>query len=90
MTAKLTLSIDEEVIKKAKLKAKKEGKSLSAMVEDYLVFATQKETTKPLKSNYVNLVEKLAGSLKIALPKDKSDKELLQDALIERHLKRSK
>ncbi|MBK9330453.1 MAG: ribbon-helix-helix protein, CopG family [Sphingobacteriales bacterium] len=39
MTAKLTLSIDAKIIEKAKRKAKKEGKSLSAMVEDYLAFS---------------------------------------------------
>jgi hypothetical protein len=35
MNAKLTLSIDQSVIKKAKRFSKKRGKSLSRMVEDY-------------------------------------------------------
>ncbi|MBP6323734.1 MAG: hypothetical protein KA322_01750 [Chitinophagales bacterium] len=90
MTAKLTLSIDSKIIEKAKKYAKKEGKSLSSMVEDYLAFATQKETSKPAKSDYVILVEKLAGSLKMELPKGVSDKELLQQALEEKYLKRRK
>jgi hypothetical protein len=36
------------------------------------------------------LVEKLAGSLKMELPKGVSDKELLQQALEEKYLKRRK
>lgn len=91
MTAKLTLSIDEEVIKKAKLKAKQEGKSLSAMVEDYLVFASSdiKIKTKP-KKEYADLVNRLAGSLKAKLPKNVTDKELIQQAIIERYNRKSK
>jgi predicted HicB family RNase H-like nuclease len=42
MTAKLTLSIDSKIIEKAKKYAKKEGKSLSSMVEDFLAFAVKK------------------------------------------------
>lgn len=90
MTAKLTLSIDADVIEKAKKKAKQEGKSLSAMVEDYLVFSTEDIPNLPSKkSDYIEAVEKLAGSLKMKLPKNKSDKQILQDALVEKYLKRS-
>lgn len=90
MTAKLTLSIDADVIEKAKKKAKQEGKSLSAMVEDYLVFSTEDIPNLPSKkSDYIEAVEKLAGSLKMKFPKNKSDKQILQDALVEKYLKRS-
>lgn len=36
MKKKLTLTIDESVIKQAKAYAKKQGRSLSAVVENYL------------------------------------------------------
>lgn len=86
MTAKLTLSIDEEVIKKAKLKAKKEGKSLSAMVEDYLVFASAdiKKNKKPTE-DYPELVKKLAGSLKMKLPKNFDAKKFKQERLSKKY-----
>ena len=91
MTAKLTLSIDADIIEKAKKKAKQEGKSLSAMVEDYLVFSTEDlPEIKSKKSEYVEIVEKLAGSLKMDFPEGISDKELLQQALIEKYLTRRK
>lgn len=88
MTAKLTLSIDANIIEKAKKYAKKEGKSLSAMVEDYLAFSVN--DVPDTETEYTALVKKLAGSLKMELPKDKTDKELLQEALVERYLKRLK
>jgi dsDNA-specific endonuclease/ATPase MutS2 len=62
MTAKLTLSIDSKIIEKAKKYAKKEGKSLSSMVEDFLAFSVK--DTPNNKSEYLETVEKLAGSLK--------------------------
>lgn len=36
MATKLTLNIDEEVVKKAKSFSRREGKSLSKIVEEYL------------------------------------------------------
>jgi hypothetical protein len=67
MTAKLTLSIDSKIIEKAKKYAKKEGKSLSSMVEDFLAFSTQKDTLLIINQNMLETVEKLAGSLKMKL-----------------------
>lgn len=46
MTTKLTLSIDEQVIKKAKLVSRRKGKSLSKMVEEYLSTISIKEDEK--------------------------------------------
>ncbi|MEO8110660.1 MAG: DUF6364 family protein [Ginsengibacter sp.] len=36
MTTKLTLSIDEEKVKKIKLISKKRGRSVSKLIEDYI------------------------------------------------------
>jgi hypothetical protein len=83
MTAKLTLSIDAKIIERAKIKAKKEGKSLSAMVEDYLAFSVQDVPYN--KSEYIEKVEKLAGSLKMKLPKDFDIKKDKQSRLLKKY-----
>lgn len=44
MTTKLTLTIDDSVISDAKKYAKKKGKSLSKIVENYLMTLTAKES----------------------------------------------
>jgi predicted HicB family RNase H-like nuclease len=41
MDAKLTLNIDRDVARKAKVYAKKEGRSLSDLVENYLKLLTK-------------------------------------------------
>jgi hypothetical protein len=84
MTTKLTILVDEEVIDDAKVYAKKQGRSISKIVEEYL-----KSITTPKKEDEKKLapiIKSLWGSVKI---KD-SDiyNELLKDALIEKHLKK--
>lgn len=44
MPTKLTLSIDETVVEKAKLYASAKSKSLSKVIEQYLKFVTESET----------------------------------------------
>lgn len=43
MNTKLTLTIDDSVIKQAKAYAEKQGRSLSAVVENYLKAVTKRE-----------------------------------------------
>lgn len=78
------MSIDQMVIDEAKEYAKSSGKSLSSIVEEYLKsLATSQKSDK--KKSSMKLVKELKGSIK--LPKDfTSYKEILQDALIEKHL----
>ena len=84
MNTKLTLSIQQEVIEAAKDYAKKHGRSLSNIVEEYLKALSEKKSTK--EKELSKIVKDLKGS--ISLPKDsKSYQELLQDALIEKYLK---
>ena len=84
MNTKLTLSIQQEVIQAAKDYAKKHGRSLSNIVEEYLKALSEKKSTK--EKELSKIVKDLKGS--ISLPKDsKSYQELLQDALIEKYLK---
>ncbi len=43
MTSKLTLSMNESVVKRAKQYAREQGKGLSKVIEGYLTYVTQRE-----------------------------------------------
>jgi hypothetical protein len=82
MDAKLTLNIDRDVARKAKVYAKKEGRSLSDLVENYLKLLTKNSTIKD--SEYTPRVKALLGS--VTLPKDFDYKKELVDALVKKYL----
>jgi len=63
MTTKLTLTIDDSVIIIAKKYAKKNGKSLSDIVENYLMSLTSKESKEDKISSKVL---KLMGVIKLS------------------------
>lgn len=85
MNTKLTLSIDEKVIEKAKDYARAQGRSLSNIVEEYLksISKTQKSKSAP---KFHPLVDELCGSMNI--PKEKSYDEILGEALKEKNTKK--
>ena len=85
MNTKLTLSIEEQVIEKAKEYAKKQGRSLSNIVEEYLKAISKSRVSKK-ESEFDPLVDELCGSIKI--PNNKSYDEILGEALIEKYTKR--
>lgn len=62
MNTKLTLSIDDKIIKQAKEFAKQRNKSLSKLVEDYLAGIISK--TPSNDDNIPPVTKKLAGILK--------------------------
>ena len=64
MDVKLTLSIDENVIKDAKELAKKDHTSLSKMIENYLFNLTKKESKQP-PQDISPLVKSLSGILQL-------------------------
>lgn len=83
MQSKLTLSIKSDIIDQAKEYAKKHGRSLSNIVEEYL------KSLEPRKyrideRQFDPLVEELAGSVRYNT--NKSDEELLKEAMIKKHL----
>jgi hypothetical protein len=82
MDAKLTLNIDRDVARKAKVYAKKEGRSLSDLVENYLKLLTKNSTVED--SEYTPRVKALLGS--VTLPKDFDYKKELVDALVNKYL----
>ena len=61
MNNKLTLTIDETVIKKAKLYAKNQGRSLSDIVENFLKILTSEQNDK---DDITPVVKSLRGSFK--------------------------
>jgi hypothetical protein len=82
MDAKLTLNIDRDVARKAKVYAKKEGRSLSDLVENYLKLLTKNSAIE--NSEYSPRVKALLGS--VTLPKDFDYKKELVDALVNKYL----
>jgi hypothetical protein len=82
MDAKLTLNIDKDVARRAKVYAKKEGRSLSDLVENYLKLLTKNSAIED--SDYSPRVKALLGS--VTLPKDFDYKKELADALVKKYL----
>ncbi len=62
MNTKLTLTIEESTIEKAKMYAKHQGYSLSNMIENYLKTVTNE--TKVKETELTPIVKSLKGSFK--------------------------
>jgi hypothetical protein len=84
MPNKLTLSIDQEIIEKAKEYAKLQGRSLSNIIEEYLK-SISIDSSKNEKRDLSKLVRELKGSIKPPT-NDKSYDEILEDALLEKYV----
>ncbi len=82
MNTKLTLTIEQEIIKKAKEYAKDRNRSLSNIIENYLKILTKEEISK--NSNKLNpIVKSLKGSFK--MPKNMDYKKELRNRLEEKY-----
>ncbi len=81
MTTKLTLTVEEEVIKKAKSYAKQTGRSLSELIEKYLETLTEEhQEAKQLSPK----LRKLVGAVK--LPADFDEEKELDAYFESKHL----
>jgi hypothetical protein len=83
MNTKLTLSIEQELIQKAKDYAKQKNLSLSDIIKNYLTILTQEEK----KENLITLtpiVKSLKGSFK--MPANMDYKEELSKRLEQKYL----
>jgi len=83
MNTKLTLTIEKEIIKRAKVYAKDKNRSLSDIIENYLKILTkeeQKEKAKKLNP----IVKSLKGSFKMP-KKDMDYKKELRNRLEEKY-----
>lgn len=89
MTTKLTLSINEEVIKKAKQVSRRKGKSLSKIVEDYLKNISEKEGDEETLISQMNKIMEPHRS-KLKLPANVNYKEIIRQGRYEDYMNRSK
>lgn len=80
MTTKLTLTVEKDVIERAKSYAKNSGRSLSELIEQYLDTLTQENSTQKISPK----LKKLVGV--VTLPKDFDEKKEYQSYLEKRHL----
>jgi hypothetical protein len=83
MATKLTLTLDENTLRIAKLYAKKKGLSLSAIIESFLKALSKEGSENSYKEEVPPSVKKLRGS--IPLPRDADYKTVLTDALIKKY-----
>jgi len=80
MTSKLTLTVEKAIIDRAKSYAKKTGRSLSELIENYLEIITQEDNQVDLSPK----LRKLVGS--VQLPADFDEEKELRSALEKKHL----
>ena len=83
MNTKLTLTIERDIIERAKSYAKDKNRSLSDIVENYLKILTEKEQ-KNEDQKLNPIVESLKGSFK--MPKNMDYKKELKNRLEEKYL----
>lgn len=83
MNTKLTLTIEQEIIQRAKEYAKSKNRSLSGIIENYLKILTKEEKIKKVKK--LNpIVKSLKGSFK--MPENIDYKKELRKRLEEKYL----
>ncbi|CAM4064168.1 DUF6364 family protein [Gillisia limnaea] len=83
MNTKLTLTIEQEIIKRAKNYAKEKNQSLSDIIENYLKALTKEEQKQ--KGKKLNpIVKSLKGSFK--MPKNMDYEKELRNRLEEKYL----
>jgi hypothetical protein len=82
MDTKLTLSINKNVARKAKIYARSQGRSLSDLVENYLKLLTRDASADDYE--YSPLVRSLLGS--VNLPDDFDYKKEITDFLTRKYL----
>ena len=86
MNTKLTLSLDKEIIEKAKIYAKGTGRSLSEMVENYFKNLVSKSNSEKDNQDEIDSkLKKITGIVK--LPPDYDEKKTVQEYLEKKYLK---
>jgi hypothetical protein len=81
MTTKLTLTLDDKVIRNAKRYAKAKGRSVSELVESY--FKSITDSKEDRAEDLTSSVKSLMGSFKA--PKDFDYKKVLEREKIRKH-----
>lgn len=83
MNTKLTLTIEQEIIERAKIYAKEKNRSLSDLIENYLRSITKQDSDSQEKE-YSPLVDSLIGSFK--MPPAMDYKKELKNRLEKKYL----
>ena len=83
MNTKLTLTIEQEIIERAKNYAKAKNRSLSDIIENYLKMLTESERKQKVE-NLNPIVKSLKGSFK--MPKNMDYKKELTNRLEKKYL----
>lgn len=83
MNTKLTLTIEQEIIERAKNYAKEKNRSLSDIIENYLKMLTKSDRKQKIEK-LSPIVKSLKGSFK--MPKDMDYKKELGNRLEEKYL----
>lgn len=81
MNTKLTLKLEDNIIKKAKGYAEKNGRSLSELVENYFRVLTENDKNQNLP--YSKIVEELTGVIK--LKRNFDEKKEYSDYLLKKY-----
>jgi hypothetical protein len=82
MNTKLTLTIEQNIIEKAKKYAHNKGKSLSSIIENYLKLITKEDNKENI--NETPIVNSLKGSFKA--PKNFDYKKQISDEIAKKYL----
>ena len=85
MSTKLTLTVDKRVIEEAKKYAKKQGRSLSNLIEDYLKLLIEPQSPANDEFEYTPIVRSLKGSVKVG-EEDFDYTEVLEEELMKKYL----
>ncbi len=80
---KLTLSMDEKDIRAARRIARDHGTSISGMFSRLVRMMARKRGAPPGSEDLPPLTRKLTGI--VALPEGKSDREIVEDAILAKH-----
>jgi len=89
MTKKLTLSVNEKTIEKAKRISRKRGKSISKMIEEYLDSINEKEMRKETAVDRINkIMDKYRD--KIEIPENTNYKKQIKEWRYEDQIKNRK
>jgi len=82
MNAKLTLTVEKSVIEKAKVFARHTGRSLSELIENYLVSITDENKGEEKKLS--GKLSRIVGSVKV--PADFDEEKELRNYFEQKHL----
>jgi hypothetical protein len=86
MVAKLTLTIDKDVVDKAKKYAKRKNRSVSKLVEEYLNTVSTSESLSAVPDSIVgDITDQITGMFRNDY-QGQEYQNLLEDALIENNL----